>query len=238
MNNKFNLRVRIILDKIRKTIENNNESGKNTLDNDKITLELGKLNNKVDGISKEVKGHSKTFKELEEGLPEYLENTNNNTEKILEHDATLEKILKYIEQENKTKEERELKIKELENRINDLEKINNNWNVMKTWTEKINAKINENDKKSSEKIKLMESKFNGIEKYINTERYKKTIKRETDNEQVLSILKNGRSQPKDLVKNFKGGTKALYDTLKRLEKSSAIIRKKDGKQVFYELKEK
>ncbi|MBA2864722.1 hypothetical protein HNP94_001744, partial [Methanococcus maripaludis] len=55
---------------------------------------------------------------------------------------------------------------------------------------------------------------------------------------VLSILKNGRSQPKDLVKNFKGGTKALYDTLKRLEKSSAIIRKKDGKQVFYELKEK
>lgn len=230
--------MRIILDKIRKTIENNNESGKNTLDNDKITLELGKLNNKVDGISKEVKGHSKTFKELEEGLPEYLENTNNNTEKILEHDATLEKILKYIEQENKTKEERELKIKELENRINDLEKINNNWNVMKTWTEKINAKINENDKKSSEKIKLMESKFNGIEKYINTERYKKTIKRETDNEQVLSILKNGRSQPKDLVKNFKGGTKALYDTLKRLEKSSAIIRKKDGKQVFYELKEK
>ncbi|MBB6068192.1 purine NTPase [Methanococcus maripaludis] len=226
--------MRIILDKIRKTIENNNESGKNILDNDKITLELGKLNNKVDGIIKEVKGHSKTFKDLEEVLPEYLEDTENNTKKIQELRNTLDKILKYIEQENKTKKELESKIKELEKRINDLEHVNKNWTVVKTWMD--NRKTNE--KINSEKLKLLESKFNGIEKYINTERYKKTIKRETDNEQVLSILKNGRSQPKDLVKNFKGGTKALYDTLKRLEKSSIIIRKKDGKQVFYELKQK
>ncbi|ABO35433.1 putative purine NTPase [Methanococcus maripaludis C5] len=224
--------MRIILDKIRKTIENNNESGRNILDNDKITLELGKLDNKVDGINKEVKEHSKYFKDLDEGLPEYFEDIKNNTKKIQEHKALLDKILKYIEQENKTKEELELKIKELEKKINDLEHVNKNWTIIKNWMD--NRKNNE--KISSEKIKVMESKFNGIEKYINTERYKKTIKRETDNEQVLSVLKNGRSQPKDLVKNFKGGTKALYDTLKRLEKSSAIIRKKDGKQVFYELK--
>ena len=226
--------MRIILDKIRKTIENNNESRKNILDTDKITLELGKLDNKVNGISKELKEHSKYFKDLDEGLPEYFEDIKNNTKKIQEHKALLDKILKYIEQENKTKEELELKIKELEKKINDLEHVNKNWTIIKNWMD--NRKNNE--KISSEKIKVMESKFNGIEKYINTERYKKTIKRETDNEQVLSVLKNGRSQPKDLVKNFKGGTKALYDTLKRLEKSSAIIRKKDGKQVFYELKQK
>jgi len=226
--------VRIILDKIRKTIENNNESGKNILDTDKITLELGKLDNKVNGISKELKGHSKTFKDLEEVLPEYFEDTEKNTKKIQELGNTLDKILKYIEQEKKIKEQQDLKIKELEKRINDLEEINKNWTVVKTWMD--NRKTNE--KINSEKLQLLETKFNGIEKYINTERYKKTIKRETDNEQVLSILKNGCSQPKDLVKNFKGGTKALYDTLKRLEKSSAIIRKKDGKQVFYELKQK
>jgi len=236
----------IILDKIRKTIENNTESGKNIIDNKEITLELDKLNNKVNEIVKEVKEHSKGFEELQKDLPKVLEdlenelktNTNNNTKKIQEHKAILEKILKYIEQENKTKEERELKIKDLETKIKDLETYNKNWATVKTWTEKINAKINENDKKHSEKIQLMESKFNGIEKYINTERYKTTIKRETDNEQVLSVLKNGRLQPKDLVKNFKGGTKSLYDTLKRLEKSSVIIRKKQGKQVFYELKQK
>ncbi|CAF30296.1 purine NTPase [Methanococcus maripaludis] len=226
--------MRIILDKIRKTIENNNESGKNILDTDKITLELGKLDNKVNGISKELKGHSKTFKDLEEVLPEYFEDTEKNTKKIQELGNTLDKILKYIEQEKKIKEQQDLKIKELEKRINDLEEINKNWTVVKTWMD--NRKTNE--KINSEKLQLLETKFNGIEKYINTERYKKTIKRETDNEQVLSILKNGCSQPKDLVKNFKGGTKALYDTLKRLEKSSAIIRKKDGKQVFYELKQK
>ncbi|ABO34915.1 putative purine NTPase [Methanococcus maripaludis C5] len=226
--------MRIILDKIRKTIENNNENGRNILDNDKITLELGKLDNKVNGISKELKEHSKYFKDLDEGLPEYFEDIKNNTKKIQELGNTLDKILKYIEQEQKVKEQQDLKIKELEDRIKDLEHVNKNWTVVKTWMD--NRKNNE--KISSEKIKVMESKFNGIEKYINTERYKKTIKRETDNEQVLSILKNGRSQPKDLVKNFKGGTKALYDTLKRLEKTSVIIRKKDGKQVFYELKQK
>lgn len=167
-------------------------------------------------------------------LPEYFEDTEKNTKKIQELGNTLDKILKYIEQEKKIKEQQDLKIKELEKRINDLEEINKNWTVVKTWMD--NRKTNE--KINSEKLQLLETKFNGIEKYINTERYKKTIKRETDNEQVLSILKNGCSQPKDLVKNFKGGTKALYDTLKRLEKSSAIIRKKDGKQVFYELKQK
>jgi len=240
-NNKNEKGVGNILSRIKKTIENKDEREKKTTIEGDTTAEISKLNNKLDKIDKILKEHLNDFELLGNAVDEYLESIKKEINDNLELDT-----------KNKIEQAKKIQniLKEMQNRFSEYEKAVNevktirerdkkNWKILNDWIQKVENRLQalEKEKKNEDKrYNEIKTKFAGIEKYINTERYKKTIKRETDRENVLNLLKNGLQQPKEFLKEFNGGTKALYETLKRLEKSGEITRRKEGKHVYYKIK--
>ncbi|WP_010890223.1 winged helix-turn-helix domain-containing protein [Methanococcus maripaludis] len=240
-NNKNKKGVGSILSKIKKTIENKEGKEKKTIIEGDKTAELTRINNKLDNIDKIVNEHLNDFELLGKAIDEYLLSIKKELKDNINADSK-----KKIEQINKIQNT----LKELENRFNDFEKAvqevktirerdKKNWKILNEWLHNVEDRLKtlEQEKKNNKRrYNEINNKFAGIEKYINTERYKKTIKKETNRENVLYLLKNGLNQPTEIKKEFKGGTKALYETLKRLEKSGEITRRKEGKKVYYEIK--